>query len=1023
MPNHQSGSPDSPRSQLASSHQRPDTGQGSSRSLKRPRTSPHLPPAQLASAHINNNPDHSLTSYASPSRAKAQHGSAIRLPSPALLFDSNAIDGLSIFPRRARSSKPTSRDLSASVGSGNASTSVLSTKPEATLWAKDEAKMEPVLEYEPEPALEHIDIPSPPSTYSSGDEHDGNEVRPTSPEAPRDTIPKKVLAKSRGVAVEESKPPPHSQDSAFFSFSRQPAFQDTLHNPTKPPKQRRPQSQRYYTKAFTFVIEHVLDRYSRILKEADVQLVRILQDELDENALALFVRIYRRKQPYWYRVSGLSESYGNDIDIQDAIRQLCSNALIASSKYAAEAGGHVLPLLARELLPTLGAVEVKSVCASVVEGKSLKRLPKNQLLPALQCILTDAISKPKKKSKNLLQTTLSGLSPAQCLAKAILKCAGHSVCIPSNILASLARVHFLFFLEDGHDSPNVILADTGKAKFPAYVCQPSKPIFPSSFAYDDYEDAVAFENKLDQELENGEYEEVAYLGSIAELEVRKFFEGEPSSCEGDANGDDDRSLPSDAQIIGTAKPNARTELQKAEAIAQLAHPFFRRYTAQWVYVRACWHSVHALERLGEHECAVSRLQLLLKTRLMPRRRGRCLNRLTINLFKHLHKVEQPLEIVMNALSDEGQRLNFGDRIQLAQRAIAMHKKLALPIAQAKVKDLYPTAASRKKAALVELAAMTPKPLADVLQATRAKIAVRKLFGKSLNVQSHERRQRVDSHEDGWHKFVAENSRDSFASGSVRDRSLMGKAVFSSLKGDGTELSVEEYCLEWYFAKEGWQGVHDEGSAIRFLFCLLLWETVIFKNVEDVFQTPYQDRPLDLMTEAFYDSRKHEIESRVGEVRAMNSSQICEETMRLYEKFDGTRAIGCAWSTYAKEDFGIIAGGLGGRALASCCQNLCQDYGYWSGGLPDLTLWKAIDSDVDDEPVVRYETKLVEVKSARDSLSERQRAWLFELGNEEAACEVCKVVERVTPQNAPELEEAELDYIAIEALAVAAKEKE
>lgn len=50
-----------------------------------------------------------------------------------------------------------------------------------------------------------------------------------------------------------------------------------------------------------------------------------------------------------------------------------------------------------------------------------------------------------------------------------------------------------------------------------------------------------------------------------------------------------------------------------------------------------------------------------------------------------------------------------------------------------------------------------------------------------------------------------------------------------------------------------QGWHCEGSVLRSLFGLLLWEE-IFSDQPDVFLTPYQDAPLDLCFPSFFRSR-------------------------------------------------------------------------------------------------------------------------------------------------------------------------
>jgi hypothetical protein len=52
----------------------------------------------------------------------------------------------------------------------------------------------------------------------------------------------------------------------------------------------------------------------------------------------------------------------------------------------------------------------------------------------------------------------------------------------------------------------------------------------------------------------------------------------------------------------------------------------------------------------------------------------------------------------------------------------------------------------------------------------------------------------------------------------------------------------------------WKGWHCEGSILRSLFGILMWD-VFFQDVPNVFYTPYQDQPLDLLYgRAFYENR-------------------------------------------------------------------------------------------------------------------------------------------------------------------------
>jgi hypothetical protein len=80
--------------------------------------------------------------------------------------------------------------------------------------------------------------------------------------------------------------------------------------------------------------------------------------------------------------------------------------------------------------------------------------------------------------------------------------------------------------------------------------------------------------------------------------------------------------------------------------------------------------------------------------------------------------------------------------------------------------------------------------------------------------------------------------------------------------------VEQYVLQKCFDPEaedsddfvnqinggGWQGWHCEGGPIRSLYALLMWD-IIFSGMEDVFQTAYQDAPLDFLYPSFCRKRQ------------------------------------------------------------------------------------------------------------------------------------------------------------------------
>ena len=68
------------------------------------------------------------------------------------------------------------------------------------------------------------------------------------------------------------------------------------------------------------------------------------------------------------------------------------------------------------------------------------------------------------------------------------------------------------------------------------------------------------------------------------------------------------------------------------------------------------------------------------------------------------------------------------------------------------------------------------------------------------------------------------------------------------------------------------GLHAEGSIISNLFLMFFWE-IEFMDVPDVFHSPYQTHPLDMMTIDFYASRRQHIDDRLKWLRT-SDSEVC-----------------------------------------------------------------------------------------------------------------------------------------------------
>ncbi|CAA0829119.1 Fanconi-associated nuclease 1 homolog [Striga hermonthica] len=198
--------------------------------------------------------------------------------------------------------------------------------------------------------------------------------------------------------------------------------------------------------------------------------------------------------------------------------------------------------------------------------------------------------------------------------------------------------------------------------------------------------------------------------------------------------------------------------------------------------------------------------------------------------------------------------------------------------------------------------------------------------------------------------------------------------------DGERCGVEQLALQYYNGEGGgWQGFHTESGIWLTIFGILMWD-VIFAEVPNVFQNKFQTAPLDLETDAFYQTRKNLIEAQCEKIRDGMAEEIL---ITSWDSHVGTSCRGVSWEKHSLTDLRAAVKCIGGSCLASICRHLAQDYRSWSSGMPDLLLWRLHDC-------YSGEAKLVEVKGPRDRLSEQQRAWLLVLMDCGFSVEVCKI---------------------------------
>ena len=188
--------------------------------------------------------------------------------------------------------------------------------------------------------------------------------------------------------------------------------------------------------------------------------------------------------------------------------------------------------------------------------------------------------------------------------------------------------------------------------------------------------------------------------------------------------------------------------------------------------------------------------------------------------------------------------------------------------------------------------------------------------------------------------------------------------------DDDIVSVERLVIQYFEMEEhgSWKGIHCEGSIYRMIFTIFMWNIMFCGDIPFVLQTEFQNAPLDLGTEWFYPNRKEMIRRRVGEIQKFENEEIASEVTRCYEHHEGESVVGIYWDKFEREDVIAICKGIGGVGIGAMCLLLSTNYRFWSGGAPDLMLWREV-------PGGKFECKIVEVKGPRDHLSEKQICWI------------------------------------------------
>eukprot|EP00755_Sulcionema_specki_P020023 Sspe_Gene.70920::Locus_41917_Transcript_1_1_Confidence_1.000_Length_3160::g.70920::m.70920/K15363/FAN1, MTMR15; fanconi-associated nuclease 1 len=352
-------------------------------------------------------------------------------------------------------------------------------------------------------------------------------------------------------------------------------------------------------------------------------------------------------------------------------------------------------------------------------------------------------------------------------------------------------------------------------------------------------------------------------------------------------------------------------------------------------------SYEVFERAGDYRGALHQLALLLACpRFRPKRRGRWWGRICVDL-KHLKMKEMAMRVLAQALAaEENSHMAYGDRLDLERRVVSLAKgEQASPVAS------------------------VPMLVTEILVSPRVRRVVARKWQGSVGFPTWD----LDSAEvlpQGDPVPEVPEAGDAFASG----RPSLG--------------GVEQAALAAVKRMEpGWEGSHCEGSTLKFLFSLLLWDSALFNpSFPEYFPCRFQVAPLDMGLPEYYTRREGDIVSRVSHLAGLSHEELCAELEVAWKAHENVCSVGGQWDRFPLDQLKEVATCIGPPLLSRLCKEFAQNTQF--SGLPDLLLWN----------IGKKEVLLSEVKGPGDRLSTKQEVWLTRLANMGFPCEVCYVIE-------------------------------
>ncbi|KAF9940048.1 hypothetical protein BGZ67_008368 [Mortierella alpina] len=591
-----------------------------------------------------------------------------------------------------------------------------------------------------------------------------------------------------------------------------------------------------YVAAFELALDTVLPEEAFLFTDEEHALFETYR-ALPDDPKHLFVRLFLRKQKFWFRMSQLENRYKEIEDLESATQQLIAAGLLMDQSQLSDPEDALamltvdeLKLLARRVgfMEKLSGKQRQVLISNILEHYRLQSFLSKRMLLAPGG--TPDGEGPGRKT-GLTTHVFAGDTTKRnrALIQKIIDIAGASVKIYPNIMKVFERLHLVFYRSREYsERPTLleaILAKIGQRTFPTYEITRTRTVFRSRDELLKYEEAIKLQFELSKMIESA-----MGPGREAVIYVRDPDEGHAS---GKGNKARRSNSAKSAKSVGDGDGVAEEAEVKSDAGDQDPEQVRRRQ-----------------EVIGIYETVIEKAEGIL--------------RLELRAFAFLKRFEEE-SVLLHELLDQyiyslGQRGGWYERLALIKSNYAFHKRMgkqeALQVCMMALRDKHVHAvdATLIQARIVRLESELRLPFRerhDFSYLTLRKAQQRILTGERLNTPGTAAPSYASSHS---YSFVPNSMGSTHP---VAQQRPLWRNI------DGSDCGVEELALS-YYGTLGYRGYHSENSILSTLFGLLFWD-ILFYPQPGVFETLYQTEPLDLRTDAFFIQRQDMIMERIENI--------------------------------------------------------------------------------------------------------------------------------------------------------------